>query len=308
MQVGTNRWLARALAALAGLAALTVAGCVFEIDKIDRNPAREALSGVPNGVWWSSATHGVYYTDETNNRIQFRANDGRHSTAALLSQAPASGADLGQVVRDADGRLFVTRFGFGTDGSINVVDTRGVAGVVAGPAVSRRRIGLWPVSANTYVVSWFERQSDNSQSGAVSLLTLDLTATPIRGVERELVSGLVKPVGGAVQGNTLYIGDQSAGKIYAADLSQALAAPLQVSSLRVVATVENDQFTIGPRGELITGGRGGVIRRITPGGSVTELASGFQQIVGVSYDAENRRLFAAERGDGGQWLRILPVD
>ncbi len=308
MPWATFRRLSGILAMLVGLAALTLGGCVLEIDNTDRKAQQVSLSGAPNGVWWSAATHGVYITDDTANRIQFRGNDGRISTTVQLTTAPASGANLGQVVRDADGRLFVTRFGFGTDGAIDYADVRGAAAVVVGPATSRRRIGLWPVSANTYVVSWFERLADNSQRGAVSLLTLDLTANPIRGTERELVTGLVKPVGVAVQGNTLYVGDQSVGKIYAADLAQALAAPLAVSSLRVLATVENDQFTIGPRNDLFTGGRDGVIRRITPGGSVSEFATGFQQILGVTYDAENRRLFAAERGAGSQSLRILPVD
>lgn len=294
------------------LAALVLAACASQ--GVERQATQTPLPAEANGIWYSAAVDAVFYTDDSGNRIQSRTNDGRVSTAATLSPAPASGAGLGQVVRDADGRFIVTRFGFGKDGGVAwAAPGQGTvaAGEVSGLAPARRRIGVWPVSSNTYVVSWFERREDGTQGpgpAGVSLLTLDRSASPVRGTERELVTGLVKPVGVAVRGNVLYIGDQSVRKIYVADLEQVARVPVAASTLKVLAQTDSDQFALAPNGDLFTGGREGVIRRIASDGTVSVVAEGFQSIRGVAFDAGRRQLYAIEHGKGASTLRRLPVE
>lgn len=294
---------------LIALAAIALAACAAPA--VDRQPAHEPLSGNANGVWWSESTQAAIVTDDTGNRLQSRANDGRMTTVANLPPALGRGPGLGQVVRDADGGYVVPRFGFGQNGGVAYVDPRGGTDVIEGLSPTRRRIGLWPVKANIYVVSWFESREgggNQTQRGGVSLLSIDPKTAPLHGTERDLVTGLVKPVGVAVRGNVLYIGDQSARTIYTGDLAQLTATPGNAASLRVLATADSDQFTLAGNGDLYTGGRDGVIRRITPAGGVSVIAQGFQSIRGVSYDAANRRLFAVEYGKGASTLHVLPVD
>jgi len=305
--------LANGMRILIALTAVLMAACAAP--PVDRQPVHEPLAGNANGVWWSEPTQVAIITDDTGNRLQSRANDGRMQALAtlppVLPSTPPRGPGLGQVVRDADGRYLVTRFGFGSTGGVAYVDPRGSTDVVEGLSPTRRRIGLWPVRANTYVVSWFvqqEGQGEAARQGGVSLLTVDPKTTPLRGIEQDLVTGLDKPVGVAVRGNVLYIGDQATRKIYTGDLAQLTAAPVRAETLRVLAVADSDQFALGANGELFTGGRDGAIRRITATGEVSVFARGFQSIRGVSFDAGHRRLFAVEYGKGSSTLHVLPVD
>jgi hypothetical protein len=292
------------------LTAVLMAACAAP--SVDRQPAQEALAGSANGIWWSDPTQVAIITDDTGNRLQSRANDGRVLPLATLPPVTTPrGPGLGQVVRDADGRYLVPRFGFGGAGGVAYVDPRGSIDVVKGLAPERRRIGLWPVRTNTYVVSWFiqqEGRGDASRQGGVSLLTIDPKTTPLTGVERDLVTGLDKPVGVAVRGNVLYVGDQSTRKIYTGDLAQLTSTPGRADALKLLATADNDQFTLGANGDLFTGGHDGAIRRISAAGAVSVFAQGFQSIRGVAFDAGHRRLFAVEYARGTSTLHVLPVD
>ncbi|SDC90639.1 hypothetical protein SAMN05216345_104398 [Cupriavidus sp. YR651] len=82
--------------------------------------------------------------------------------------------------------------------------------------------------------------------------------------------------------------------------------PAMLAALVLAACAS--QFALAPNGDLFTGRREGVIRRIAPDGTVSVVAESFQSIRGVAFDAGRRQLYAIEHGKGMSTLRRVPVD
>src|SRR5262245_29239259 len=83
-----------------------------------RGPKVLPVDGDPNGLWWDEPQQRLLVADDDGNRI-LEWTDARGF--ALVKQLPASSAKapgLGQLVRTADGTIFVTRFGHGTNGGV----------------------------------------------------------------------------------------------------------------------------------------------------------------------------------------------
>jgi hypothetical protein len=69
-----------------------------------------------------------------------------------------------------------------------------------------------------------------------------------------------------------------------------------------------DLLTALPDGSLVTGGRTGVVTRIAPDGTQSQIASGFEQVRGTAYDAAGHRLFVVEHSKSGHHiLHVLPL-
>lgn len=148
--------------------------------------------------------------------------------------------------------------------------------------------------------------------------------------ERELVTGLSKPVGSVVVGRTLYVSDQTTGRLTSFPLDALLTAPRTAAQGTLIATFTadlsvpgNDNIdltTAGADGNLYLGGRGGKLYRVTPAGVVTLLDSlnttaanaGLLQIRGIAVDNVNRRLFvvvhSTDTARAPNALRIVPLN
>lgn len=266
---------------------------------VERGPVTISVDGDPNGLWWDAASATLFMADDENNRV-LRYRDGEGiSLVADLPAAPANGPGLGALARLADGTLVVVRFGGGTAGDVVYVRPDGTSAKVPNLLPERRRIGITVTQDGQLLDGYFVR-NNNVNVGSVARLTLD-------GTEQEVVGAMQKPVGVLAVGDTLFISDQLAGKVYRAPLS----APSQLVPFATMSMP--DLLATGPGDTLLTGSRDGTVRSITPAGEVSVLAAGFQQPHGLAYDAKNKRLFVADHdgtpADGTtHTLRILPID
>ncbi len=264
--------------------------------KVDRGPTAIPLDGDPNGLWWDSAAATLYIADDDNNRILQWTDGGGVALFANLPAAPPDGAGLGQLVKTKDGKIIVTRFGFGTAGDVVYVAPDKTTGNVPNLDPVRRRIGLTVASDGTLYDSYFVKTA-NGQVGTVARLDL-------AGAETDFIPGLKKPVGVLASGPSLFVSDQAAGTVSAAPI----AMPDKLAVLAQVAGP--DLLCEGPGGSLFTGSTTGEVRQIASDGKLSTFAGGFLQIRGVAYDAANKRVFAAEHDAAGSLnaLHILPVD
>ncbi|MBN8470323.1 hypothetical protein JYJ95_27770 [Corallococcus exiguus] len=266
---------------------------------IERGPKTIAVDGDPNGLWWDAESATLYMADDENNRV-LRYRDGEGiSKVADLPAAPADGPGLGALARLSDGTLVVVRFGGGTAGDVVYVKPDGTSAIVPNLPRERRRIGITVTDDGQLLDGYFVR-NNNVNVGSVARLGLE-------GTEQEIVGALVKPVGVLAVGDTLFISDQIAGKVYRSPLS----AP---SQLVAFATLNSpDLLAVGPNDTLLTGSRDGTVLSIRQTGEVSVVAGGFQQPHGLAYDAKNKRLFIADHdgtpADGtNHTLRIIPLE
>lgn len=278
----------------AGLDAGTDAGF-----PVERGPKAIALDGDGNGLWWDAPSQTLYIADDQNNRIlKYRDGEGI-SLAAALPPAPPNGPGLGGLVLLPNGTLVVTRFGGGTYGEVVFVKTDGTGGgVVPNLPRDRRRLGLAVADDGTLYDSYFVR-INNVNVGSIARLDLS-------GTETEVVGGLVKPVGVALTGDTMFISDQTANKLYRAPLANLS----QLTS--AVDVTEPDLLSRGPADSLLSGSRRGSVLQFSSTGGQSVFAGGFQQVRGVAWDEANGRVFAIDHdGDTSNgtthFLQIIPV-
>lgn len=308
---------------------------------IDRGPTTIALTADPNGAYWDAGERKLYLTDDNTNAILVWDGDGtttfsNHATLpALVPPATPTQVSLGELARAPDKTFYVTRFGFGNAGTVIEVSPAKVARNLTGLNAVRRRIALTRTAAGEWIDSWFTTPPSPgpaTTNGSISLLTV---ATDGSATERELVTGLSKPVGTATVGRTLYVSDQATGRLLSFALDTLLAAPATAAQGTTVAsfttnlvsgdpgalTADNiDLLTASTDGTLFFGGRGGKLYRVNSAtGTVTTLLTlntaadpGRLQVRGVAHDAVNKRLFVAVHSTditrAGNSLRIVPLD
>ncbi|RKG76760.1 YncE family protein [Corallococcus terminator] len=267
-------------------------------ETVERGPKTIAVDGDPNGLWWDAQSATLFMADDENNRV-LRYRDGEG--ISLVADLPVTSADspgLGALARLTDGTLVVVRFGGGTAGDVVYVRPDGTSAVVPNLLPERRRIGI-TVTADGQLLDGYFVRNNNVNVGSVARLTLE-------GTEQEVVGALQKPVGVLAVGDTLFISDQLAGKVYRSPLSN----PSQIVPFATLSSP--DLLAQGPGDTLLTGSRDGTVLSIRPSGEVSVLAGGFQQPHGIAYDAKNQRIFVADH-DGDptngttHTLRILPI-
>lgn len=276
-------------------------------DDVDRGPTTLSVAAGLNGLYWDRTENRLFLTDDTANSIRMWDGGTQFSTYAALPKAPASGATLGQLTRNSDGTLYVTRFGFGTDGAVVAVPRTGNAYNLGGTDALRRRIGITTTPDGALLDGWFIKGG----SGAVSELRTSGTSAS----ERELITGLGKPVGLAVVGDAIYVSDQNTGNVLSFSLAKARAQALTLADGKQIATFTTldgiDLMTVASDGTLFFGGSGGKLFRISPKGETSVVASGWPKIKGVAYDENHRRLFvavAAADANSQASVRIVPID
>jgi hypothetical protein len=170
--------------------------------------------------------------------------------------------------------------------------------IILGLDPMKRRIGLAVTPDGTIYDAYFVK-TGSGYVGAVASVTLSgLSAT-----ETDVVTGLTKVVGVLATTDTLFMDDQTQGKL--------LEAPL--SSPKTVAAVADlpsaDLLCAGSNGTVFSGGSDGNVRAIDGSGKVSVFATGFAAARGVAFDAANRRLFIANHvgTPGSNTIEIRPV-
>ena len=306
----------RGLLAATGFALLSLAACGGSGgDEVDRGPTTIEVQAKLNGLYWDAQAERLYLTDDGPSVNAIKTWDGgdKFSVAYKL---PAMEADqrptLGQLTRGADGNLYVTRFGFGSYGTVVAAPKTGQPYNLTGLDGQRRRIAITPTADGKLIDGWFRGGGAPGPSGVISELTV---AGGGQASEQDLVTGLSKPAGVAVAGDQLFVSDQGTGKVLAYSLAAVRAQPATAEEGRVVAEFISadsiDLMTAGDDGTLFFGGGAGTLYAVAPDGKVKTLASGWPGIRGVAYDAKNKRLFAAVTAPNATSpasIRIVPID
>lgn len=203
--------------------------------------------GEPASLMWKSDEKTLYVGDNENNQVWTWTYAGglvRLATTADPADAKSAGAtNVGQIAQLPDGRLLVARFGKPNGGyaGIAYLDPRTKAtGLVPNLDPNRKRLGIDVAADSRIFGSYFHGPT----SSAVTLVD-------IASGESDYATGFRKIIGVLAIGDTLYVSDQQADKIYALPLSGPLPTP---DRYRVFATLPRpDQICAGPDGSLFTG-------------------------------------------------------
>ena len=287
-------WIVGLLACGCGKRAASEATPVAQGSATSPYPSVE-LPGECNGIVWDATAHALYLTDDTHNQLQ-RWTDGvgfAGFAALPASKRPA----LGGLAELTDGSFVAASLGFGDDGAVFQISAKGGAKALDHMDPARRRLGVASDGAGGWYEAYFV-VTDGKHHGGVAHVGAD-------GVEHELIGApLTKPVGLAATATTLYISDQEAKAVF--------AMPLPSGELHPIAQHlgDVDLLTLMPDGDLVTGGAGGTVVRITAAGKVTEIAAGFAHVRGTAYDPAGKRLFVIDhaRASSHRELHIVPLE
>lgn len=288
-------------------------------DAISSNvTTREALhinvAGTPNGLWWDANTQVLYISDDANNLLmRWTDSKGFIDNLSLPTVDPKVGG-LGQVVVLNDQQIFVTRFGYGTAGTVLQAYAIGSSQAIQGIDPKLRRIGLTADAQGQLYDCGFVKNADNTRTSSVNLLSIVANSSPLTAQELEVINGTGKLVGCVISGSNMYLSDQDNNQILSVPLSQ-LVTRQSLQNLTVLAKINQpDLLAVAEDGSLFTGGTGGIVYRITATGEVSEFSKGYRSVRGVAYDAVNKRLFVIDRntdtsaGAAAHLLHVLPVN
>lgn len=303
---------ARRLLLVGTSAALLALGACGGSDDVDRGPTTIPVAAKLNGLFWDAGESRLYLGDDDANAIKAWDGGEKFSVAAALpAMEPGQRSTLGQLARGPGGALYITRFGFGSYGTVLAAPKTGPAAGLEGLDPTRRRISLVTTPDAQLLDGWFRGGTAGSASGHIS----ELTVQGSQASERELITGLNKPVGLAVVGDQLFVADQGAAQVRVYSLAAVRQQPATAADGRLIATFTPadglDLMAAARDGTLYVASGRGALYRIHPDGAVKSLVSGWPGIRGLALDAENRRLFAAVAPadeKSTSTIRIVPLD
>jgi sugar lactone lactonase YvrE len=128
--------------------------------------------------------------------------------------------------------------------------------------------------------------------------------------ERDLLTGLGKPVGVAVSGGSVFISDQANNNIVKASLSDLLSSNGGVTSTVVARIDSPDLMTVDAEGRLYTKCNKTGLCEIAPDGTISVLTNDFQDARGVAIDAIHHVLYAVDRASpasGTSYVRTFAI-
>jgi hypothetical protein len=272
-------------------------------------PRRIAVDARPNGIAVRPADGAVFITDDKTNAILSSNNGDTFTPFAQVPPVAGQPASLSQIAFTDSGSLLAERFGFGSASAIFEISGTGPATAFTGIDPARRRLGLIPIGDGQVLSSWFVKVGAAPPQGGVSLVVYDPSTHAAR--ERILLAGLGKPVGMAVSGDALFIADQQNNVVIKASLAALSSHAGPRMPIATLAHIDGpDLMAIDANGALYTKCNATGLCRIAPDGTVSVIASDFQDARGVAVDAAHSRLFAIDRAHsaGGQsYVRIFPL-
>ncbi|MDC0722660.1 hypothetical protein [Nannocystis bainbridge] len=267
-------------------------------------PYRIDVQAEPNGLYYRVDEARLYIADDDNNRVLVRDED---ETLAVFTEIPNPSGDpgsdgLGDLDFAADGALYLPRFGFGMPGlgAIFRVAADGTAEAIAGVDDEWRRVGLdYDDARGLLYVATYSRDADDVYTGWIA------SVDPVAGVETMIVGGLSKPVGIAVLGDTLFVGDQAQRQLFKLDLEAAAPALTLVSdefeSLDLMETTPDGALLVLSYDTANSTGR---VYRVTQDGAITTVAEGDWEPRGIAFDGVSR-IFVSARDT--QQIVVVPA-
>jgi glucose/arabinose dehydrogenase len=276
-------------------------------------PLKVTVSGAPNGIAVRETDGAVFVTDDTISGIAMTPDIADASAAfspyASIPATPGGRTSLSQIAFGPNGHLLVERFGFGKSSAVFDVAANGQVSLASATNPERRRLGLVVLDGGTFLSSWFAKEGEAAPAGGVSMITRG--ETPGSVIERDIVSGLGKPVGLAVVDDTLFISDQAANRIVKVDLLAARTANAPIEASDVFANVdEPDLLAAAPDGALYTKCGAHALCKFSKRGRMTVLADDFDSPRGVAVDVARKRIVAVDRAsarDQPSHVRVWPL-
>ena len=215
--------------------------------------------------------------------------------------------------------MLVTNLGYGSAGTVFIVDPSGDAGSLGNLAANRQRVGLAILADGTLVDTYYKDVAGGLQ-GAVAKLSLATAG----GKETDLAVGLSRPVGVVYNERKIYVTDQNFGVVVRSGLDGGAylapdgatpfdpdAGPAPDGGLTVFSSLASpDLIAQGPDGTLFTGNSSGTVFQIDRAGVATAIITGLLGVRGVAYDGGHKRLFVAEHDPAGvaNAIRIYPIN
>jgi DNA-binding beta-propeller fold protein YncE len=255
-------------------------------------PQKTAVEASPNGIAVRPSDGAVFITDDRTNGL-LASTGGAFTPYASIPLEAGQGKSLSQLTFARSGALLAERFGFGTASAIFEITGNGIASALVGPNPVRRRLGLVELAPGQLLSNWFVKNGSNPPQGGLSLVTYDAgthTAT-----ERDLLTGLGKPVGVAVSGGSVFVSDQANNNIVKARLSDLLSSAGTVTPTVVAQINSPDLMAVDAEGRLYTKCNKNGLCKIAPDGTISVLANDFQDARGVAIDATHHVLYAVDR-------------
>ncbi|MFM0609046.1 hypothetical protein PQR05_31395 [Paraburkholderia sediminicola] len=290
-----------------GLIAL-LAGCGG--DDVTAVPQRIAVSASPNGIAVRAADGALFITDDQTNGVLSSPDGHTFSHYATVPVVAGQANSLSQLSFADAGTLMIERFGFGTASAVFGITGVDAITPLSGPDPARRRLGLISIGSNRLLSTWFVKSGSTPPQGGLSLITYDPNAHTA--VERDLLSGLGKPVGVAVSGDTVYVSDQANNTIVKSSLSALLGGSQAVAPSATLVQINSpDLMAVDASGTLYTKCNTTGLCRIAPDGTIRVLANDFQDARGVAVDARRHQLYAIDRAgstSGTSYVRIFPLN
>ena len=294
--------------ALTAAAVLTLSGCGST--QVASTPQRISLDARANGIAIRPADGAVFITDDKTNSVLSSADGKAFKPFASLPPVAGQANALSQVSMADDGSLLVGRFGFGTAGAVFDIGADRSVSALSGTDPMRRRLGLAVIGTGKILSTWFVKNGNSPATGGLSLITYDVSSHAAS--EHNLLTGLAKPVGIAVQGDTVFISDQTDNMILKTSLS-GLINHAQSGGLSTTVIKINgpDLLSIDSNGTLYTKCNSTAVCKINPDESVAVIANDFEDARGTAIDRTHHVLYVIDRpksADSGSVLRAIPLN
>lgn len=293
---------------LTAAAVIALSGC--SPAQIVSAPQRVSLDARANGIAIRPADGTIFITDDKTNSVLSSADGKTFKPFAAIPVVTDQGNALSQVSSADGGSLLVGRFGFGTAGAVFDIGANGSVSPLSGTDPMRRRLGLAAIGTGKILSTWFVKNGNSPATGGLSLIAYDVSTHAAS--EHNLLTGLAKPVGIAVQGDTVFISDQADNMVLKTSLS-GLINHAQPGGLNTAVIKINgpDLLTVDSNGTLYTKCNSTTVCRISPDGSVAVIANDFKDARGVAIDPAHNVLYVIDRpksADSASTLRGIPLN